>query len=111
MIVVGHELLLSYVAVSYSALFTCLLGIILTFLHLQGNCRVLSENLVKKHAGGFHVFGIRGDEQSYQKRMWSGQLPLRIYCGEHFVIGKGAVMNYMDVLSSNATNLLVLLRI
>lgn len=111
MLVVGHKLIPGYLVAVYIGLFICVLGIMLTGLQLQGSCRVLGENLIKKHAGGFHVYGIRGGDKGYIKRMWTCQRPLTVYCGKHFVIGKDAIMNYLDVLSSNATNLLVLLKI
>lgn len=88
-----------------------MLSIILIALKSQSHCRVSSEQLVKKHVNGFHVYGCSGGANGYLRRMWNCQLPLRIYCGKQFVIGKDAIMNYLYVLSSNLTNLLVLVKI
>lgn len=87
------------------------LGGVIFLLKTQSTCRAASENLLTKHLDGFHVYGIRGGASGYWKRMWKWQIPLRIYCGKQFIIGHDAIMNYLDVLTSNLTNVLVLIKI
>lgn len=91
--------------------FTIILFLMLFFLKTQSACRNLSENLLTKHLDGFHVYGIRGGGTGFIKRVWKSQLPLRIYCGRQFVVGNDAIMNYLDVLSDNITNAVVLFKI
>lgn len=92
-------------------LFIVSLGIAMIVLKSQNNCRMFSESIVKKHVNGFHVYGIKGGVNSCLRRMWKCQLPLRIYCGEQFVIGKDAVINFLDVLLNNIVNILVIIKV
>lgn len=100
-----------FLTLAYLVIFIFGLGTVLFVLQTLSKCRTSSEDLLKKRVSGFHVYGIRGGLHSYLKRMWKCQLPLRINCGKQFVIGKDAIMNYLNVLSSNATNVLVLIKI
>lgn len=103
MLLVGWKLLPLVLVSAFSEAFAVILGGIIFVLKFQSNCRVSSEELLEKNVDGFHVYGIKGGDQGYFGRLWKSQRPLRIYCGKQFVIGKDAVMNYLDVLSSNAT--------
>lgn len=76
----------------------------------ESYCQVSSQNLLAKHLDGFHVYGIKCRKNGYVKRIWNCQLPLRIFCGRQFVVGGDAFMNYMDVLSSNLTNAVCIIK-
>lgn len=80
-------------------------------LDTESDCHVYSKNLLTKHLDGFHVYGIRGGRHAHLKRVWKCQLPLKIYCGRQFVVGKDAFLNYMDVFTDNLTNAVVLIKI
>lgn len=111
MVLVGWKLTSLYLALLFLALILVILVAVLFELKSASFCRVLSETLLTKHVDGFHVYGIRGGSCGCLRRMWKSQMPLRIHCGQEFVIGQDAVMNYLDVLTNNAANLVVIIKI
>lgn len=111
LILIGSKLIPLYIVGALIVVFFVTLGVMVFALQSQAQCRVCSDNLIRRHLDGFHVYGIRGGPHGYWKRMWKCQRPLRIYCGKQFVIGKDAAISYMHVLSNNATNAVVLIKI
>lgn len=111
LVINGRRLLPMFVVFTGVAFFIGCLVIMLVVIKTQSNCRIFSENLVQKHVNGFRVYGIKGGPSGSLRRMWRCQLHLRVYCGKHVVIGRDAIMNYLDVFSSNATNLMVLVKV
>lgn len=95
-----------YMSAGCLVIFTVSLVGLYFALDMQGGCQVCS-----KHLDGFHVYGIQGGVDGHLSRIWKCQLPLRIYCGRQFVVGKDAFINYLDVFSSNLTNAVVLIKI
>lgn len=83
----------------------------LMYIKTQSNCRISSENLITKHVNGFRVYGVKGGTCGYLRRLWKCKFSLKIYCAKQFIIGRDAIINFLDVFSSNATNLLILVTI
>lgn len=108
---VCYLLIPTYLGISCMVLFIISLVGLLFGIKTLSDCQNSSENLLRKHLNGFHVYGFKGGSFGYVKRKWKCQLPLRVYCGRQFVIGQDAVMTYLDVLSSNITNAVVLIKI
>lgn len=111
MVCICWKLIPPYLVMTFLSGAILTLGSVLFVLQTQSTCRASSETLIRKHLNGFHVYGIRGGSNGYWKRMWKCQRPLRISCGEQFAIDRDAYMNYLDVLSDNLTNVLVLVKI
>lgn len=107
----GRRLLPPYLLLMPASLFITLLEITLMSLKTISSCRVFSENLITNHVNGFHVYGTKGGTCGYLRRLWRCQFPLRVLCGKQFVIDRDAIMNFLNALSSNATNVVVLLKI
>lgn len=101
----------AYMSVAIVVILTVSLVIVLFALRTESDCQVSSQNMVTKHLDGSHVYGIQGGFNDHLKRIWKGQLPLRIYCGRQFVVGRDACMNYMDALSSILTNSVRIIKI
>lgn len=111
MVIIGWSFIHPYLVMTFVGGTIECLGGILYALHTQSSSRISSEDLLTKHVDGFHVYGIYGGREGYQKRIWKCQRPLRIYCGKQFVIDREASMNYLNVLTDNVINVLVLVRI
>lgn len=100
-----------YLVVSCIFGFFVTLGGLIFGLQTQSSCLISSETLLIKHVDGFHVYGISGGKFGKLKRIWKCQLPLRFYCGKHFLVSRDAIINYLDVLTNNVTNLVVLIKV
>lgn len=111
MVIIGRKVLPMFLVLIAVGFVIPVLLVTLLSLKAQSNYRIFNENLIIRNINGFRVYGIKVGGNGYLKRMWKCQLPLRIYYGKQFAIGRDAVTNYLDVLSSNATNLVVLLKI
>jgi len=56
-----------------------------------------------------HTFNSRRHNYFYTLK-WKAQQPLPAYCGEQFQMSTEAVMLYLEVISSNVTNALLLIK-
>lgn len=87
MVFICWQLIPVYLAMTFIGGATlCFIGVVFA-LQTQSSCRSASEDLITKHLSSLRVYGIKG------------------------VVGEDAIMNYLNVLTDNLTNVLVLINI
>lgn len=112
------KLLPMFLICCFSCAFVGGLGLALYIFNLLATARLLSGRLIELGKGGKRVklFCMVSRRRAnfaakiLQKR-WIAQKQLPINCGQAFAFSKNAIMNYLNVLSTNLTNAVLLIKV
>lgn len=105
----GFQVLPIFVVTTTSAAFVGGLGMAICILHNTTNARLLSIEIIDRQKNRWYTLA-RSKMTYYYFVKWKAQQPLPINCGQNFALSKDAIMNYLDVLSVNVTNAVLLIQ-
>lgn len=98
-----------FVATMLAAFVGCLVTAIF-LLTIMANARNISDKIIQKKRAQFSNRSLgKSSQGKYFSLKWAAQEPLPLYCGTHFAIDKDAVMNFVNVLMDNITNVILLI--
>ncbi|CAL8068667.1 unnamed protein product [Orchesella dallaii] len=84
------------------------LGIAIFALQEITSIREQSNAIIRNRRAQHHSFN-RSRTDYYHTAKWKAQLAFPLQCGDKFMFSKGAIMDYLNVLSTNITNSVLLL--
>jgi len=99
----------AFVIVAASAGFVGGVGLAIQILYQMANVRVISDNFIKSQRARFHTFNSRRYNYFYTLK-WKAQQPIPAYCGEQFQMSREAVILYLEVIITNVTDALLLIK-
>lgn len=97
-----------FIVISFGAAFVGGLGIAILLFQEAAEIKTESTKLLEMMVMRF--VGCNNKEERYWYRKWKAQLPLVVHCGEQFVFMRDSITIYLDLLTNNITNAVLLFR-
>lgn len=113
----GFKVVPKFVVITFGLSFFGGVGLVMFLMRIFVNTRALSWELLKQAGRSKKCLVNRRRpreellSEEIVKRQWISQPELPIKCGKLFAFSKDAIRNYMNVLSNNLTNSLILLKV
>jgi len=100
---------LAFVALASSACFAGGVGLAIQTLHQMAHERIFSDKLIKSQRAQVYTHNSRKIIYFYTL-MWRVQQPIPAYCGAQFQMSREAVKLDLEVIITNVTNALLLIK-
>jgi len=102
------EIVPTYFVIGGAISFLGGLGLQVFILCEMASAHIISASFVKTQRARFHSYN-RGRRTYIYTLGWKSRHPVAAYCGEQFIFTKDSIMAYLEMLSTNVTNAVLLI--